>query len=215
MPVTGTAPETPVETNGNPPRKLMRVMIVTLVTLLFSECIPAYSEVDLIDPQNWRESLLNLCILGFILWLLLRWTWQAWDQPTGKSDRVILSLAILMLIGAPFDAVTRALPNPWADYWDTAMTIPIFALVFWTYRKLEPKWTLDGDLLPLAEPGPWPTNRHFFIITSIILIMELMYWLPEELTDWLVIPFFLLGVAIWVSVIKYGWSYLREKKIVS
>ncbi|MGV3754126.1 MAG: hypothetical protein ACO1QS_01940 [Verrucomicrobiota bacterium] len=213
--MTGTAPETPAETNGNPPRKLMRVTIVSLATLFFSGLITAFSEGDFINPQDWGDSLLGLVVLGVMLWFMLLWTWRAWDQPTGKSDRVILFLGITMLISSPFDAVTRALPNPWADYWDTATMLPIFPLVFWAYRKLERKWTVEGDLLALAEPGPWPTNRHFLIFFGIILMMDLMYWLPDEVTDWLMIPVVLLSIVIWVVGIKYAWAYLREKKIVS
>lgn len=215
MPVTGTAPETPAEKNGNPPRKLMRVLIVSLATLYFSEFIPGFSESDLINPEDWGDSLLGLVILGFMLWFMLRWTWRAWDRPTGKSDRVVLILGITLLIGSPFDAVMRALPSPWADHWDTATTILVLPLVFWAYRKLERKWTVEGDLLALAEPGPWPTNRHFLIFFSIILLMDLMYWLPDEVTDWLMIPVALLSIAIWVVGGKYAWTYLREKKIVS
>ncbi len=203
------------ETVGSPPRKLMRVLIVSLATLFFSELITVFSEGDFINPQSWGESLSGLAVLGVMLWLLLLWTWRAWDQPTGKSDRIILIIGIILLISSPFDAVTRALPSPWADYWDTATMLPVFPLVFWAYRKLEWKWTEEGDLLPLAAPGPWPTNRHFFILFSILLMMDLKFWLPEEVTDWLMIPVALLSMVIWVVGIKYAWAYLRKKKIVS
>ncbi len=224
MPVPGTAPETPLKANGNPPRKLMRVLIVSQATLFFSEFIPGLSESDLINPEDWSESLLGLVILGFILWYMLRWTWRAWDQPTGKSDRVILILGITLLIGSPFDAVTRALPSPWADYWDTAKTILVFPLVFWAYRKLERKWTEEGDLLALAELGPWPTNRHFLYGISMIIIFELLSLLPdfedaktpeEPMSEWLVVLVSLLALGFYLLLFRYGWKYLREKKIVS
>lgn len=200
-------------------RRQIRVLILSLLLLFTNGLGPRSSEAIWFEgSESHSEVALMLLIWAGLLWYCGKWMFQAWHNPTGKSDRMILLLFVAGVVALPFDAVSWFIPEDWSFRWECLSMLIYLPLAIVAYRKTARRWSVEGYLLPLTETGPWPSNRNFGIMYGLLFLpicMDGLSRFESSESPWLSIAEFVVLLVIIFGVFMLGWRYLRSKKLVT
>ncbi len=123
------------------------------------------------DSNDWSDIAISILVLLYFTGFCAQWTFRALRRPDGITDRVITLICVFFAISMPFEIVTVLLPEM---FFATFFTITLLFLVpvsYWTYRKLEAKWSADNEIYPLETGAVWPADRHFWVMTCLFFFM--------------------------------------------
>jgi len=172
--VTSTGPENKEVAKAPSPRRLMRVLTVFATVFMWLVLASALTNLDFFNGDTWGD---HLFLAFFFLWITqwtVIWTWRAWSQPSGKSDRVVLMVCLVLLVDIVLCFIFELVPEPW----DLPVTAALLLLSFPgfanSFRRLELSWTADGDMLPLVEGDAWPSDRHFLNAFCVVVFLALL-----------------------------------------
>jgi len=200
-------------------RRVMRVLLLALLVWFTSAFGQLSSEATWFDgSESHFDIAVMLLLMACLLWYCGKWMFQAWHHPTGKSDRIILLLFVAGVVALPFDAVSWLIPEDWSFLWECLSLLIYLPLAIVAYRKTARRWAVENYLLPLSEPGLWPSNRNFGIMYGLLFLpicMDGLSRFESSESPWLSIAEFVVLLVIMLGVFMLGWRYLRSKKLVT
>jgi hypothetical protein len=156
-----------------PPRNLIRALTAFAALVTWYCIISLAVETDWapLEPADWFDVIIPVLMLLWLAAFCAQWTLRALRRPDGTTDRIVTLICVFFAISIPFEIVTLLLPEM---FFDTFFTITLLFLVpvsYWTYRKLEVKWSADNEIHPLDAGVVWPTDRHFWVMTCLFFWM--------------------------------------------
>ncbi|HEY1173449.1 MAG TPA: hypothetical protein VGH19_18925 [Verrucomicrobiae bacterium] len=154
-----------------PPRNLIRVLTAFAVFMVWAAILTGMFDGEWTpsDEKGWDDIILSKLLLTGFAAFCARWTTRVLRRPDGKTDRIIMLICIFWIIIILSTGVVSLLPE---TFFPTTMVIFVLfwtPVVFWTYRKLEAKWTSDREIHPLATGVNWPADRHFLACSCFFL----------------------------------------------